>query len=116
MRSRDTSSTNENRRSADGPIWYKYSSLVICCQQLHLGIQTVNISHNFLIVNQAKMGVKIGDYDLDTSNISAADVENLRKMLPPHLQQPGKLTQLEIILEAIHYIQMLQSKLKAKEA
>ena len=62
------------------------------------------------------MGVKIGDYDLDTSNISAADVENLRKMLPPHLQQPGKLTQLEIILEAIHYIQILQSKLKAKEA
>ena len=26
------------------------------------------------------MGVKIGDYDLDTSNISPADVEQLRKM------------------------------------
>ena len=61
------------------------------------------------------MGVKIGDYDLDTSNISPADVEQLRKMLPTELQQPGKLTQLEIILEAIHYIQMLQSKLSTKE-
>ena len=58
-----------------------------------------------------EMGVKIGDYDLDTSNISPADVEKLRKMLPTELQQPGRLSQLEIILEAIHYIQILQSKL-----
>ena len=47
----------------------------------------------------------------DTNNISQADVEKLRKMLPMELQQPGKLTQLEIILEAIHYIKMLQNKL-----
>lgn len=58
------------------------------------------------------MVVKIGDFDLDTSNISPADVENLRRMLPAELQQPGKLSQLEIIIEAIHYIQMLQTKLK----
>ena len=62
-----------------------------------------------------KMGVKIGDYDLDTNNISPADVEKLRAMLPMELQQPGKLTQLEIILEAIHYIQLLQNKLTTKE-
>ena len=61
------------------------------------------------------MVVKIAEFDLDTSNISPADVENLRKMLPVDLQQQGKLTQLEIILEAIHYIQMLQNKLKTKE-
>ena len=61
------------------------------------------------------MGVKIGDYDLDTNNISPADVEKLRAMLPTELQQPGKLTQLEIILEAIHYIQLLQNKLTTKE-
>ena len=61
------------------------------------------------------MGVKIGDYDLDTTNISPADVEKLRAMLPTELQQPGKLTQLEIILEAIHYIQLLQNKLTTKE-
>ena len=61
------------------------------------------------------MVVKIGEFDLDTRNISPADVENLRKMLPVDLQQQGKLTQLEIILEAIHYIQMLQNKLKTKE-
>ena len=60
------------------------------------------------------MGVKIGDFDLDTTNISPADVENLRRMLPEDLQQPGKLSQLEIIIEAIHYIQMLQTKLKAE--
>ena len=51
----------------------------------------------------------------DTNNISQADVEKLRKMLPTELQQPGKLTQLEIILEAIHYIQILQNKLTTKE-
>ena len=62
------------------------------------------------------MVVKIGDLDFDTSNISQQDVENLRRMLPTDLQQSGKLSQLEIILEAIHYIQMLQSKLKPKEA
>ena len=62
------------------------------------------------------MVVKMDELDFDISNISAADVENLRKMLPMDLQQPGKLSQLEIILEAIHYIQMLQSKLKSKEA
>ena len=60
------------------------------------------------------MVVKIGDFDLDTSNISPADVENLRRMLPEELQQSGKLTQLEIIIEAIHYIQMLQTKLKVE--
>ena len=57
------------------------------------------------------MVVKIGDVDMDTSNISPADVENLRQMLPVELEQQGKLSQLEIILEAIHYIQMLQTKL-----
>ena len=62
------------------------------------------------------MVVKIGELDFDATNISPADVENLRKMLPPHLQQPGKLSQLEIILEAIHYIQILQSKLKPKDS
>ena len=48
---------------------------------------------------------------MDTNNISQDDVEKLRKMLPTELQQPGKLSQLEIILEAIHYIKMLQNKL-----
>ena len=50
----------------------------------------------------------------DTSNINAADVERLRSLLPQELQQPGKLSQLEIILEAIHYIKMLQTSLKTK--
>ena len=74
----------------------------------HLLWDHINITHNTI------MGVKIGDFDLDTSNISPADVENLRRMLPEELQEPGKLTQLEIIIEAIHYIQMLQTKLKVE--
>ena len=45
------------------------------------------------------MGVKIGEVELDTSNISQAD----KKMLTD-LQQSGKLSQLDIILEAIQYI------------
>ena len=56
------------------------------------------------------MGVKIGEIELDTSNISQADMEKLKKMLPD-LQQSGKLSQLDIILEAIQYIRTLQYKL-----
>ena len=44
------------------------------------------------------MVVKIGDVDMDTSNISPADVENLRQMLPVELEQQGKLSQLEIMM------------------
>ena len=45
---------------------------------------------------------------MDTNNISQDDVERLRKLLPRDLQQPGKLSQLEIIVEAIHYIKTLK--------
>ena len=58
-----------------------------------------------------KMGVKIGELELDTSNISQADMEKLKKMLPD-LQQSGKLSQLDIILEAIQYIKTLQYELR----
>ena len=57
------------------------------------------------------MGVKIGEVELEASNISQADMEKLKKMLP-ELQQSGKLSQLGIILEAIQYIKTLQHKLK----
>ena len=54
----------------------------------------------------------MGDLEhFDTTNISAADVEKLRTLLPQELQQSGNLSQLEIILEAIHYIKLLQNKL-----
>jgi hypothetical protein len=59
------------------------------------------------------MGVKIGEVELDISNISQADMEKLKKMLPD-LQQSGKLSQLDIILEAIQYIKTLQYKLRTK--
>ena len=45
---------------------------------------------------------------MDTSNISQDDVEKLRKLLPRDLQQQGRLSQLEIIVEAIHYIKTLK--------
>ena len=45
---------------------------------------------------------------MDASNISQDDVERLRKLLPRDLQQPGRLSQLEIIVEAIHYIKTLK--------
>ena len=57
-----------------------------------------------------KMVVKIGSVELDVSNISQADMEKLKKMLPD-LQQSGKVSQLDIILEAIQYIKSLQYKL-----
>ena len=47
----------------------------------------------------------------DTNNLSQADVERLRSLLPRDLQQSGNLSQLEIIIEAIHYIKLLQNEL-----
>ena len=58
------------------------------------------------------MAVKIGEIELEANtSISQADMEKLKKLLPD-LQQSGKLSQLDIIIEAIHYIKMLQFKLK----
>ena len=57
------------------------------------------------------MVLRIEEMDFDSNKISKEDVERLRQILPKDLQEPGKLTQLEIILEAIHYIKMLQNKL-----
>ena len=48
------------------------------------------------------MRVKMGEVELDTSNISQAEMEKLKKRLPD-LQQSGKLSQLDIILEAIQF-------------
>ena len=53
------------------------------------------------------MAVKLEDLELDTSKISQADLEKLKKMLPD-LQRAGDLSQLDIILEAIKYIKTLQ--------
>ena len=58
----------------------------------------------------SSMVMKIGGLELDTSNISQADLEKLKKMLPD-LQQSGKISQLDIILEAIQYIQALHQTL-----
>ena len=41
------------------------------------------------------MVLMFDEIEFDTNNINAADVERLRSILPPELQQPGKLTQLE---------------------
>ena len=75
--------------------------------------QTLSVNKNTSKPNSSRMGVKIGEVELDTSNISQADMEKLKKMLPD-LQQSGKLSQLDIILEAIQYIRTLQYKLRTK--
>ena len=56
------------------------------------------------------MVLKIGSVEVDTSSISQADMEKLKNMLPD-LQQAGKISQIDIIIEAITYIQTLQYKL-----
>ena len=55
--------------------------------------------------------IRLEEIELDTNNISPSDVERLRSLLPHEMR--GNLTQLEIILEAIHYIKMLQTRLKS---
>ena len=57
------------------------------------------------------MVLKIGSVEVDTSSISQADIEKLKNMLPD-LEQSGKMSQIDIILEAIQYIQALQYKLR----
>lgn len=58
--------------------------------------------------------IRIEDIELDSTNISPSDVERLRSLLPDDMQRTqGNLSQLEIILEAIHYIKMLQKRLKS---
>ena len=75
-----------------------------------------NISHHQLYSNigQRKnfimIGLTIGEVEVDTTKISQADMEKLKNMLPD-LEQSGKISQLEIILEAIQYIQALQEEL-----
>ena len=56
------------------------------------------------------MCLNLGGIDVDTTNISQADLEKLKSLLP-EFQQSGKSSQLEIILEAIQYIKNLQGKL-----
>ena len=58
------------------------------------------------------MAVKIGDVEVTVENLSQEDLQKLIKMIPYLQQQTGKMTQLEIILEAIKYIEVLQSKLQ----
>ena len=60
------------------------------------------------------MVLKIGTVEVDTTAISQADMEKLKNMLPD-LEQSGKISQIDIILEAIQYIQALQFKLGKKE-
>ena len=55
--------------------------------------------------------IRFEEIELDTNNISPSDVERLRSLLPRDLQESGNLTQLEIIIEAIHYIKLLQNEL-----
>ena len=58
--------------------------------------------------------IRFEEIELDTNNISPSDVERLRSLLPRDMQDTqGNLSQLEIILEAIHYIKMLQTRLKS---
>ena len=48
---------------------------------------------------------------MDAHNISQEDVDKLKSLLPAEFQQNGKLSQLEIIIEAIHYIKELKLQL-----
>ena len=57
------------------------------------------------------MVLKLGTVEVDTTAISQAEMEKLKNMLPD-LEQAGKISQIDIILEAIQYIQSLQYKLR----
>ena len=51
-------------------------------------------------------------HSFDTSNISEADLDRLREMLPRDTQHQGNMTQLEIVIEAIQYIKTLNRTLQ----
>ena len=51
-------------------------------------------------------------HNIDTGNISADELEKLRSLLPSHLRgQQANLSQLDVILQAIHYIKTLKLQL-----
>ena len=56
------------------------------------------------------MCLKLGEVIVDTTNISQAELEKLKSLLPD-IQKAGNTSQLEISLEAIQYIKNLQGKL-----
>ena len=77
------------------------------------------ISHLF-IKTKAKMPsaavnnmdiFQLGGSMMDAHNISQEDVDKLKSLLPAEYQHNGNLTQLEIIIEAIHYIKELKLQL-----
>ena len=57
--------------------------------------------------------VRIGELEVDTGNISPAELDKLKMMLP-EVEKYGKtgLSQLDIILEAIQYIKTLENSLR----
>ena len=68
-------------------------------------------SHVGAITSAEMEEFDLGDFELDHLDIHQADLEQLKKMLP-NLQQSATLSQLEIILKTIQYIEVLQSQLK----
>ena len=58
--------------------------------------------------------MKLEELESDTGNISPAELDRLRSLLPENWRQNTHSgnTQLEVIIEAIEYIKMLQSKLQ----
>ena len=76
------------------------------CREQHLPVNSISV----IMVDL----VRFEEIELDTNNISPSDVERLRSLLPHEMQKTEEnLTQLEIILEAIHYIKMLKTRLKS---
>ena len=60
------------------------------------------------MVSQA---MKLGELEMDPMNISPAELDMLRSLLPKDWMEGG-VSQLDIILEAIEYIKSLQSRLQ----
>ena len=82
----------------------------VTCRHLHRSHLNSNSSNN----SNHSMDVMVMADSIshfNTGSLSSEDVERLRSLLPPELQQSGKLSHLEIIMEAISYIKMLQNQL-----
>ena len=57
--------------------------------------------------------MKLEELDVKYSgNISQAELDKLRSLLPEHWKNGGGSSQLEVILEAIEYIKILHGKLQ----
>ena len=71
--------------------------------------ENIDILTEMALVGQV---MKLEGLEVYSGNISQAELDKLRSLLPENWKNGGGNSQIEVILEAIDYIKILQGKLQ----